>query len=358
MFITISLVGFLTTLVFTGVVRRYAEKAGIVDLPKPGSRKIHTKPTPLLGGFAVFFGFACALLLALYSGMLPEGVIETKHILGLLLGAFWLLIGGYFDDKFDLPPRKQIIWPILAVITVIAAGIGIESLSRPWGGQWFLDQVDIPILKIGGIPYHITLLADIFTFLWLLGVIYATKFFDGLDGLVSGVTFIGAIVVFLASLLPRINQPETALLALIVASCFAGFLIWNFHPAKIFLGESGSTLAGFLMGSLAIIAESKVMITLIVMALPILDLVWAIVRRILVEKKSLASADKKHIHHRLLQVGFSHRNAVLLLYAWAIILGIAAWVYQMTNDSIYLLLALAAIIVFAGYLVHKARTYV
>lgn len=267
------------------------------------------------------------------------------------------MLGGILDDKYNFVPKYQILFPLLAVLTIIAAGIGIESFTNPFGGQLFLDQIDIQLLQWGGIPYKITLLADLFTFLWLLGFIYATKFFDGLDGLVSGITIIGALTVFFASLLPQVNQPETALLAVSVAACFSGFLIWNFNPAKIFLGESGSTLAGFLIGTLAIIAESKVATTLVVMALPILDLVWAIIRRSLLQKTSPTKADKQHIHHRLLETGLTQRSSVFLLYLWAIGLGVSAFLYQSTDQLWLLSLSLLLLISFGVYLIYRVKKY-
>ena len=357
MFTILSLVGFFTTLIATAIVRKIALKKKIVDDPAGVKRKIHKKPIPLLGGVAVYIGLLTTLVIALLTGVLPAGSILSKHIWGLLLGGLFLVIGGVLDDKYNISPKKQIIWPILSVITVIVSGIGIESITNPLGGQIFFNQIDIPLFSFGGIPYKITLFADFFTFLWLMGVIYAIKFFDGLDGLVAGITIIGSFTVFFTSLLPKIAQTETALVAIIVAACFGGFLIWNFYPAKIFLGESGSTLAGFLMGTLAIIAESKVVTTLVVMALPILDLVWVIVRRTLLERKSPVHADRKHIHHRLLDTGFSHRSAVMILYLWAIILGFAAWFYQSTGQPWALVLALLAVIIFAFYLVKRAKKY-
>lgn len=353
-FTILSLVGFFTTLLATGLIKKFALSQKIVDDPSGISRKIHKQAIPLLGGVGIYIGLVITLLFALSSGVLPSGSIREKHLIGLLIGGLWLVIGGILDDKYNFSPKQQIIWPIMAVITVIISGIGIESFSNPFGGQWFLNQLDISLFSLGGVPYKITLLADLFTFVWLMGVIYALKFFDGLDGLVSGITVIGAFVVYFTSLLPKVSQPETALVSIIVASCFLGFLLWNFNPAKIFLGESGSTLAGFLIGSLAIISESKVVTTLVVMALPILDLIWVIMRRLL-EKKSPAQADRKHIHHRLLDSGFSHRGAVLILYAWAIVLGITAWVYQSTEQTMVLLIAFVALIFFAIYLVKKAQ---
>ena len=321
-----AVITFVLSAALTMGVRRLALAYGVVD--KPGPRKIHSTPVALLGGVAIYIAFAVIAIGLLVSGTVVAGSIATKHVVGLLVGGLWLVIGGALDDRYNLSPRKQIIWPILATATIIASGIGIESITNPFGGQWFLHQIDIPVLYLGGVPYKLTLLSDVFTVCWLLGVMYATKFFDGLDGLVSGITVIGAIVVFAVSLSPKIDQPQTALLALVVAACFGGFLIFNFNPASIFLGESGSTLAGFFLAVLAIITESKVITTLVVMSLPILDLFWVLVRRVLIERVPATQGDRKHIHHRLLDNGFSQRTAVFLLYAWAAICGLFALLYQ------------------------------
>jgi UDP-GlcNAc:undecaprenyl-phosphate/decaprenyl-phosphate GlcNAc-1-phosphate transferase len=357
MYTIFSLLGFGLTILATVLVRRFAISKGVVDDPSVSDRKIHKKATPLLGGVAIYLGLAITLLLALHYGYLEGNLIANKHVFGLLAGGLWLIIGGYLDDKYVLSPKQQIIWPILAVLTVIVAGIGIESFSNPLGGQLFLDTYDLTVFSFKEIPYKFTFPADLFTFVWLLAIIYAAKFFDGLDGLVSGITVIGAFTVFFASLLPQINQPQTALISIIVAACFLGFLIFNFNPASIFLGEGGSTLAGFLIGALAIIAESKVATTLVIMALPLLDLIWAVTRRVFIEGTSPTQADKKHIHHRLLDSGFTHKGAVLLLYAWAIALGLLAWLYQSTQAGILLFASLIIVISFAFYLVYRVKKY-
>lgn len=343
-FTVFSLVGFFSTLIATALVRRFALARHIVDDPAASARKIHQRPVPLLGGVAVYLGFAVTVIVALLSGIFPSEAILSKHLIGLLLGGLWLVIGGILDDIYNLKPRWQILGPLLAVMTVIVSGIGIESISNPAGGQWFLDQLDITVLWWQGLPYKITLLADLFTLIWLLAMIYAVKFFDGLDGLASGITVIGSIVILFTSLLPQINQPDTALLAMIVAACFAGFLAFNWHPATIFLGEGGSVLAGFLVGSLAIISEGKVVTTLVIMALPLLDLIWVTLRRVLIDKKSPVQGDDSHIHHRLLKMGFSHQRAVLLLLSWAVILGLIAFFFQGRNQWLALGLVMVAMV--------------
>lgn len=344
---------FSVTAFVTYFIRQFALNKGVVDDPAKAARKIHKKPIPLLGGVGIYLGFALTLLIALQLGIFADGVIAPKHLVGLLIGGFWLVLGGVLDDLYDFSPKKQILWPILAVLTVIVSGIGIESISNPAGGQWFLHEYDRILFYFKGIPYKVTFVSDTFTFIWLMSMIYALKFFDGLDGLVSGITVMGSLVIYLTSMLPYVNQPDTALVALVVASCFAAFLLFNTNPASIFLGEAGSTLAGFFIGSLAIISEGKIVTTLVIMSLPVLDLIWVVIRRIFIDKASPIKADKKHIHHRLLELGYSQRKAVAILYLWALLVGVIAFLVQGSMQWVLLLCVVLAFFAFAFYLARK-----
>jgi UDP-GlcNAc:undecaprenyl-phosphate GlcNAc-1-phosphate transferase len=209
----------------------------------------------------------------------------------------------------------------LAVIAVITSGVGISYITNPLGGMVQLDNFNLKLFSISGIPYKITFFADIFTFIWLLGMMYTTKFLDGLDGLVSGVTTIGAVIIFFVSLMAEVSQPETAMLSIILAGACAGFLIWNFNPAKIFLGEGGSLFTGFMLGILSIIAGGKIATTLLIMGLPILDALFVILQRLLTRPQSIILADQKHLHFRLLGMGFSQKQAVLSLYLVTLVFG-------------------------------------
>lgn len=284
-------------------------------------RKIHKKPTPLLGGLAIFLSFFLVLgYYAFFTDKVLGGQILGKHLIGIFLGGLILMIGGFLDDKYNLKPKWQIIWPILAVIVVILSGIGITYITNPLGGVLRLDEWQKIIFWWHGIPYKITLFADIFTFVWLLGMMYTTKFLDGLDGLTSGVTTIGAVIIFFVSLMAEVSQPETAMLSIILAGACAGFLVWNFNPAKIFLGEGGSLFTGFMLGVLSIIAGGKIATTLLVMGLPILDAFLVLLQR-LIARKSLVLADQRHLHFRLLDAGLSQRQAVFSLYLVTLVFG-------------------------------------
>lgn len=309
----------------SAVVRRLSLRIGALDRPEESpARKIHARPIPLLGGVAIFVTFfALVAVLSRQPGTVTGTFILPKYLWGMFASAFILMIGGYLDDRYRLSPSRQIIFPLIATIVVIASGVGISFITNPLGGVFPLDSVSITVVRWHGIPYHLTLWADLFTFVWLMGMMYTTKFLDGLDGLVGGITTIGSLIVFALSVRPPVLQPETALLALILAGACVGFLCWNWHPARLFLGEGGSLLTGFLLGTLAIVAGGKIATALLIMGIPILDVVWVIVRRMFVERRSpFRTADRKHLHFRLLNVGFSHRGAVLFLYGLTAVFGV------------------------------------
>ncbi len=328
-YIIALIVSFGVCLLITPVFIWLARKMKIVDVPD-GQRKIHKKTTPLWGGLAIFLSINIVLLV--YSIVTKDLIGDTiilKNILGIFIGSLFLAIGGALDDKYNLKPSLQIIWPILAVLSVIICGIGIEFISNPIGEEALdLNVFQFRLFWYHGFPYQISLFADSFTLIWLLAMMYTTKLLDGLDGLVSGVTIIGAIFIFFTALNKGdIIQYDVALLSIIIIGVFAGFLVYNFNPASIFLGESGSTLAGFLLGTLSIISGSKVGITLMFLSIPLLDFIWTLIRRKM-EKRPLFSADRKHLHHRLLDAGFTVKQAVFFLYFIATVFGFVAYYLQ------------------------------
>ncbi len=311
--------------VLTPLVRRYAMAKGILDKPQMSpDRKIQAGPVPLLGGLAVYASFTIAVLFyTFFTERLLGGYLLPKHIFGILLGGGLLMIGGYLDDRFTLRWHKQLLWPIAAALVIIASGIGVSYITNPLGGTIALDQISFTVFSAHGLPYKIVLFADIFAFVWLLGSMFTTKFLDGLDGLVSGITAIGSFIIFFLSLTKDVAQPETALLAILVAGAMAGFLLFNIHPARVFLGEGGSLWAGFMLGVLAIISGAKIATALLILGIPLLDVLWVVIRRLL-GRRSPFAADRGHLHFRLLDVGFSHRGAVLFLWMTSLLFGVAA----------------------------------
>ncbi len=344
-FLAFLFLSFIVSFCFVSLIKYVSFRWNILDRPS-SDRKIHKEPIPLLGGMAVFLSLTLAVagILFLQPELIVGEYISPKALVGLLIGGALLMLGGFLDDKYILKPSRQIVWPILAAIAAVAAGIGIPYITNPFGGTFDLTRYEWVLFWQNGIAYKLTLLADLFTFVWLMGMMYTTKFLDGLDGLVTGVTLIGSLIIFILSLTPQVHQPETALLALLLAGACAGFLVWNWHPAKIFLGEGGSLFLGFMLGSLAIISGSKVATTLLIVGLPILDVLWVIVRRIFIEKKSPFSGDRKHFHHRLLDAGFSHRGAVIFLCIITALFGASA-IFLQTEQRLLAFLVLIILMV-------------
>jgi UDP-GlcNAc:undecaprenyl-phosphate GlcNAc-1-phosphate transferase len=350
-FILPFLIAFVISFLFTYLIRALALNLKIVDKPL-SSRKIHKKAIPLLGGAALFLGFGLTLFyFAFFTDWIFGGYMLPKHIIGILVAGLILIFGGVLDDKFNLSPKKQFIWPVLASLVIVASGIGINFISNPLGEAFQLDQLKIKVFEFQGVPYFIVLLADLFTLVWLLGMTYTTKFLDGLDGLVSGIAVIASFILFFLSLESRVMQPETALVCIILAGAALGFLIWNFYPAKIFLGEGGSTFVGFTLGTLSIISGGKIATALLIFGIPILDVLWVILRRLWYRKSPFKTADKKHLHFRLLDLGFSHRGAVLFLYAISLTFGTLALFLQGREKVLALLALCGLMLVLATVLV-------
>ncbi len=341
----------------TLVIRRLALRWRMVDEPSTDpARKHHAVPTPLLGGAAMIIASLATWWVLDWAGVLITPAFPQKFLIGLSLAGLLLAVGGALDDRWHLSAGKQIIWPIMAAVVVIGTGIGIDFLTNPWGGLISLDQTDLTVFRWGDLAYQLTLWADVFTFVWLLGMMYTTKILDGLDGLVSGVGVIGAVIVFLLTLRPEVNQSSVGLLALGFGGAAAGFLIFNWHPAKIFLGESGALFVGFVLGGLAIISGGKIATALLILGLPILDLAWVIFRRGFIRRTSpFRTADRSHLHLRLLDAGLSVRQSVLLLYAVTGLFGLST-LYFHGLQKVYALLGLAALLVlFAGWVARRAR---
>lgn len=356
-FILAFIIAILLTSLFTYLVKKLALNYQIIDRPDK-KRKIHRHNIPLMGGLAIFIGFFLTLSYFIFTDQdLFAGYLLPKYIIGLVLGAIILIIGGILDDKYNLKPAVQFIFPIIACLIVITSGIGIDFISNPFGNTIDLAQIQIKLFTINNLPYFFTVLADLFTLIWLLGMIYTTKFLDGMDGLVSGISVIASVVLFFLSLSDKVMQPETALLCIILAGSSLGFLIFNFYPAKIFLGEGGSTFLGFMLGALAIISGGKIATALLVMGIPILDVLWVILRRIF-KHKSPFQADRQHLHFRLYDLGFSQRGAVILLWSISAIFGLIALFIQGKEKVLALLFLVILMIISASLLVifyHKKK---
>lgn len=351
------ILAFILSLLLTKISQKLSIKYKILDRPEQDlQRKIHKKPMPLLGGLGLYSSFFLTLFLIFLFGFWPKGTILPKHLLGVLLGSTILIIGGVIDEKKNLRPIFQLLFSLLAILVILAFGIGIKHINNPFGqGLIFLEQTKIEILRINGIPHYFTWPADIITFIWLLITIYAIKLLAGLDGLVPGITSIGAIIIFFFCLFTKFYQPQVAYLSILLFGASLGFLIFNFHPAKIFLGTSGETFSGFMLGILAIISGSKIATLLLILGIPVLDLIWVVLRRAFKEKHSPMAADRKHLHYRLLDFGFSHRGAVIFLWGLSLIFGLIGIIFPTTKIKVFALGVLIVVMIGLAILLTRKK---
>jgi len=354
LYIIIFIISLILAVFFTFLIKKIALKSGIVDKPERDARKIHKENIPFLGGIAIFLAFFIVLFFV--RDKILAGNLEINHWLGFFAGALVLMIGGILDDKYNLKARYQIIFPVLASLCVVAGGVNIEKISNPFGSFLFLDELKFPILEFGGRMHYFVLVSDLIIMIWLIGMMYTTKLLDGLDGLVTGVTTIGAFIIFLFTMTTRYYQPDIGIAALILAGASSGFLIFNWHPARIFLGEGGSLFLGYALGVLAIISGGKIAIALLVMGIPIMDVVWTILRRLSLKKNPFKFADRKHLHYRLLDLGLSHRKAVLVFYSFSILFGASTLFLQSRGKILalsFLVLIMLGIVIGFTYLDKK-----
>ncbi|MFA6160845.1 MAG: MraY family glycosyltransferase [Patescibacteria group bacterium] len=332
----------LLSFVLTFVSRRLAVKYKALDIPK-NPRKIHKSPIPLWGGLGIS--------LALIIGVLAIGYFDAHlnwQIIGFLIGVVILCVGGMLDDVFEFKAWQSLIFPLLASIVVILTGTTIVHVTNPGTSSalflnWWTWH---PFVNL-----TLTLPSDLLTLIWLMVAIYATKITDGLDGLVTGITIIGAAMVGSLSAMPTYYQPISVLLASAVGGTYLGFLPKNIHPAKQFLGEAGSTIAGFCLGFLAIVSSAKIAIALAVLAIPVADVAFVVLRRLL-SGHSPFSADSSHLHFRLLAAGVSHRNIVILLWVVSAAAGVVALTMQ-TRGKIFLVITLALLTVLVSWLADR-----
>lgn len=320
------IISLILSIFFTLVVKRLALFFNIVD--RPGVRKIHQSPIPLLGGVAVFLSFFITLFL--FADKFLAGNLELRHLLGFFMGGLFIVAGGILDDRYNLPAKRQLIFPVLAVLSVVIGGVEIDKITNPLGGYIILsDWLIVGPLLIAA---------------WLLGMMYTTKLLDGVDGLVSGIGVIGSLIIFLFTLTTQYYQPDIALAAAILAGAAGGFLIFNFNPAKIFLGEGGSLLFGYALGVLAIISGGKIAIALLIMGIPILDVAWTIMRRLSQGRNPFKFADKKHLHHRLLNLGLSQKQTVSVFYITSLVFGASGLFLQSRGKFLALALLLVVML--------------
>ena len=294
------IIALVVSYLLTPGVKRVAIKVGAVD--RPNARKVHTHVIPRLGGLAIYIGFMAAVLFC----------VPLHHeLIGMLLGCTAIVAIGIWDDICNIPARVKLVGQIAAACIPVAFGIQIEWLTNPFGDILVLPEViAIPV-----------------TIFWIIGFTNTVNLIDGLDGLAAGVAFIASISMFLLAV--NLNQFLPALIIVSMAGAALGFLQYNFNPAKIFMGDTGSMLLGYTLAVSAVLGLVKTAATvalggpIIALGLPILDTTFAIIRRRM-SGVPIFQPDKGHLHHRLLALGMTQKQAVLIMYFVSMMLGIVA----------------------------------
>ena len=317
---------------FTPPVKNFAHKVGAIDVPKD-ARRMHKKPIPRLGGLAIYGGFLCSILI---FGQLDE------TMLCVLLGAAIIVALGIFDDVLALGAKLKFVVQIVAAAIPVCIGdlqIGLFTNLNPLS--------DTPFVHLG-------ILAVPVTIIWIVGITNAVNLIDGLDGLAVGVSSIAAITMLAVALLTG-NMPIAITMAALAGACI-GFMPYNLNPAKIFMGDTGSTFLGYMLATVSIMGLFKFYavisfaVPFLILGLPIFDTANAIIRRVAAGRSPM-SPDRGHVHHKLIDMGFNQKQAVAILYAISATLGLTAVVLTSSGEvkAIVLLLAvLVGILVCAG----------
>lgn len=351
--ILISLTAFIFTFLATPLTIKLAKKYGLIDNPKlrPHPAHVQNRTIPRAGGLPIYFGIFLTALI-----FLPI----TKYLIGIFAGITVLLIMGLFDDKRAyFSPYIRLVLLFLAAALPVGAGVGISFVSNPLQGLPFLpaqfsgqiihlDQIILPFEFYG--PHKIILLADIFALFWIVALTQIVNWSKGVDGQMPGITAVAALTLGLLSLKLYFqgdpNQLNIAKLSFIVLGVSLAFLIFNWHPSKIIPGFSGSAILAFMLAVLSILSGAKVATALLVLAIPAVDFAYTFFRRIY-QGKSPVWGDRGHLHHRLLDLGWSHQQISLFYILGSVILGSIALLTDTTN-KFFALVTVA--ILFLGFI--------
>ena len=323
---------------FTPPVKNFAHKVGAIDVPKD-ARRMHKKPIPRLGGLAIYGGFLCSILI---FGQLDQ------TMLCVLLGAAIIVALGIFDDVLALGAKLKFVVQIVAAAIPVCIGdlqIGLFTNLNPLS--------DTPFVHLG-------ILAVPVTIIWIVGITNAVNLNDGLDGLAVGVSSIAAITMLAVALLTG-NMPIAITMAALAGACI-GFMPYNLNPAKIFMGDTGSTFLGYMLATVSIMGLFKFYavisfaVPFLILGLPIFDTANAIIRRVAAGRSPM-SPDRGHVHHKLIDMGFNQKQAVAILYAISATLGLTAVVLTSSGEvkAIVLLLAVLAAILVGACIIYGAE---
>lgn len=306
------IVSVVISLFMTPIIRKLAIRIGAIDIPKD-NRRVHKKPIPLMGGLAIYISIVITALVFLET---------DKTLISMILGGTVILISGIIDDIKGLSPKGKILFQIAGAIILILGDIKIDAVTNPFGKAG-------TVLRLNGLSIPLTIF-------WVVGITNTLNLIDGLDGLAAGVTMISSLSFFAVA--GEFNYINIMLISAILSGACIGFLPYNFNPAKIFMGDTGALFLGFMLAAVSIegvmksVATIAVVVPIIILGLPIFDTTFAIFRRLL-NGKSIAEADKGHLHHRLLERGYSQRKTVLILYAISAVFGICAILISEANTK-------------------------
>ncbi len=334
---TALLVAFFASLIATPFVARSLVARG-VSIHVLRSRDVHTSPTPRLGGVIIASSFwlataALVLFAPSYLHFTDERFLGIdKNLAGVLIGMLILVIVGAIDDIRGLSAWSKLAWQIIAAAMLPLFGVKIHWLAHPFGGA---------NIQLSSIVDGLIVIA------WIILMINVVNFLDGLDGLATGVSSIALFFLAMLAFAPFVNQPALALLVLVMLGATLGFLPWNWHPARIFLGDSGSYILGYTLGVAAIISGGKLATAGLVLSLPILDALWAIIRR-LATGRSPFQADRYHLHQRLLDVGLSQPVIVVVMMTIAGFFGMIALSSRTTGKVQALVLSIVVMVIVLG----------
>jgi UDP-GlcNAc:undecaprenyl-phosphate GlcNAc-1-phosphate transferase len=331
-------VGFGAAVVLTPLVRILSLRLGVIDLPI--GMKIHERATPLMGGVAVYLAFALAA-----ATILPM----SGAVVGLLVGGLAAVVVGIADDVLKLPPLVHLAGQVAAALIAVVTGLGfVHNVSNPLG------SLTTPGLVL---PAALGVAVTLF---WLVGMMNTMNFLDGLDGLVTGVGALAALLLAIWAGEPQrfylpATHPEYELLPLALFGALLGFLPFNWHRARIFIGDPGTMFLGLALGGLSIVGPAKLGTALLVLLIPVLDVAWAIVRRQL-QRRSFLSGDKQHFYHRMLELGLSHTTTVIVLYVLCAGLGLLdLYLVRLQKLVAFAVLAVVVVVAFVYLEVRATR---
>jgi UDP-GlcNAc:undecaprenyl-phosphate GlcNAc-1-phosphate transferase len=326
----------LVSFLLTPLAIRFAPRLGAIDVPND-ERRVHDRPIPRTGGLAVaiaFVGVGAAGILAneTFHFVPAFRAVRAPEVFALFVGVGVGALMGYLDDRLQLRARWQFIGQFVLAGIALAGGIRIERLPNPFA-EGPLYVFDTTFLSEAA--------AVAVTTLWIVGMLNSVNFVDGLDGLLAGVALIAVTTLGVISLMDPDPQPLVAVLCALLAGSLLGFLPYNFHPARVFSGTAGVFAVGYALAVLSIMGTAKVAVALLVLGVPVIDTFWIIIRRVS-EGRSPFDADRGHFHHRLLDLGLSHRQAVLMIYAICIVLAVLSLVLSGRGQiSAFLIVVLA-----------------